>query len=337
MSKTAKQSLVLALALVVLSSLGNPCAAAERSAVKPYRVIFNCDGFVVFSSANGSVDAWIKNIFHPLEDSHVDALFWCDLPGGNTASYVSEVLELTGARIGQVDPDLLRWIKEGNDPPKVVVREAKKRGLDIFYSFRINDIHDAFLPDLFPTFKVEHPEWMMGAGKIIDGQGHAVKASIRDEVYFPDSMFVTSLNFAVPEVRELKLRTIEEIFDKYDFDGIELDLMRAPRFFRAFLEYRNAVFLTDFLRTVRQRLDEQARQRGRPIKLAVRVDENLVACRLDGFDLRTWINEGLLDILIIGDYAFPGGDDIQAFKQLAQGKPVQVYASLQAAENRRRM
>ena len=40
MSKTAKQSLVLALALVVLSSLGNPCAAAERSAVKPYRVIF---------------------------------------------------------------------------------------------------------------------------------------------------------------------------------------------------------------------------------------------------------------------------------------------------------
>jgi len=321
-SKTAKQSLVLA--LVVLSSLGNPCAAADRSAVKPYRVIFNSDGE---GSANGSVDAYIQKLFGPLEDSHVDALFWCDGAGGNTANYDSEVLELTGARIGKVQPELRRWIKEGNDPPKVVVREAKKRGLDTFYSFRINDIHDAFIPGEFPTFKVEHPEWMMGAGKIVDGQGHAVKASLRDEVYFPEGEinFVTSLNFAVPEVRELKLRTIEGIFQKYDFDGIELDLMRFPRFFPAFLEYRNAVILTDFLRTVRQRLDEQAQQRGRPIKIAIRVDENLVACRLDGFDVGTWIDEGLLEILIIGDYAFPGGDDIQAFKELSQGKPVQVY------------
>ena len=322
MSKTSKQSLVLA--LLVLSSLGNPCAAAERSAVKPYRVIFNSDGMGVDN--RGSVDAYIQKLFGPLEDSHVDALFWSDGAGGNTANYDSEVLELTGARIGEVHPELLRWIKEGNDPPKVVVREAKKRGLDVFYSFRINDIHDAFIAGEFPTFKVEHPEWMMGAGKIVDGQGHAVKASLPDEVYFPEDIFVTSLNFAVPKVRELKLRTIEEIFNKYDFDGIELDLMRFPRFFQAFLEYRNAVFLTDFLRTVRQRLNEQARQRGRPIKIAVRVDENLVACRLDGFDVGTWIDEDLLDILIVGDYAFPGGDDIQEFKDLAQGKPVQVYA-----------
>ncbi len=293
----------------------------KRPAVTPYRVIFNCDGSGVFSSAKGSVDAYIQNVFGPLEDSHVDALFWNDGAGGNTASYDSEVLELTGARIGKVDPDLLRWIKEGNDPPKVVVREAKKRGLDIFYSFRINDIHDAFTPVEFPTFKVEHPEWMMGAAKFVDGQG--LKVSIRDEVYFPE--LATALNFAVPEVRELKLRTIEAIFHKYDFDGIELDLMRFPRFFRAFLEYRNAVILTDFLRTVRQRLNEQSRQRGRPIKLAVRVDENLVACRLDGFDVGTWIDEGLIDILVVGDYAFPGDDDIQAFKDLAHGKPVQVY------------
>ena len=316
----------LVIAALFLFGAGSLLAAAEQPTLKPYRVIFNSDGMEVYN--RGSVDAYIQKLFGPLEDSHVDALFWSDGAGGNTANYDSEVLELTGARIGEDHPELLRWIKEGNDPPKVVVREAKKRGLDIFYSFRINDIHDAFIPGEFPTFKVEHPEWMMGAGKIVDGQGHAVKASLRDEVYFPEGEinFVTSLNFAVPEVRELKLRTIEEIFQKYDFDGIELDLMRFPRLFPAFLEYRNAVILTDFLRTVRQRLDEQAQQRGRPIKIAIRVDENLVACRLDGFDVGAWIDEGLLEILIIGDYAFPGGDDIQAFKDLARGKPVQVYA-----------
>ena len=83
MSKTAKQSLVLA--LLVLSSLGNPCAAAERSAVKPYRVIFNSDGMEVYN--RGSVDAYIQKLFGPLEDSHVDAIFWSDGAGGNTANY----------------------------------------------------------------------------------------------------------------------------------------------------------------------------------------------------------------------------------------------------------
>ena len=326
MSEMAKRSLVLAhLAMLVLSYVGIPCVAAERSAGKPYRVIFNCDGHSVFVQANGSVDAWIENIFGPLEGSHVDALFWCDGVGGNTASYDSEVLELTGARIGQVNPVLSRWIEEGNDPPLVIVREAKKRGMDVYYSFRTNDIHDCYLPNEFATFKAEHPDWLLGQGEIDAAKdAHAVKATAENEIYFPE--YATSLNFAVPEVRELKVRTIAEIFDKYDFDGIELDLMRFPRFFPAFLEYRNAYILTDFMRSVRQRLDERGEQRGRPIKLAVRVDESLMACRLDGFDIATWVNEDLIDMLIVGDSAFPGGQDIRAFKKLVQGKPVHVYA-----------
>jgi len=325
MSKTAKRTLVLAhFALLVLSTVARPCTAAERSEGKPYRVIFNCDGSGVFGAANGSVDAYITNVFGPLEDSHVDAVFWNDGAGGNTASYDSEVLELTGARIDQINPDLRRWIEEGNDPPKVVVREGHQRGLDVYYSFRINDIHDAFIPAEFPTFKVENPDWILGAGKIPAEGNHAVTPSKRDEVYFPE--FSSSLNFAVPEIRELKLRTIEEMFQKYDFDGLEIDLMRFPRFFPAYLEYRNTAVLTDFLRTVRQKLDERADQRGRPIRIAIRVDENLMACRLDGFDVRSWIDEGLLDLLIIGDYAFPSGHDIRDFKELAKGKPVQVYA-----------
>jgi len=294
----------LVVAVLVLLTAGTLAASAEQPTPTPYRVIFNCDGHSVYTNAKGSVDAWIKNLFDPLEGSHVDALFWCDGAGGNTAKYDSEVLELSGERIGQVDPDLRRWIEGGNDPPAVVVREAKLRGLDVFYSFRVNDIHDGHLPSEFPTFKEQHPDWMLG-----------------DEF----EEFTTALNFALPDVRQLKLRTIEEIFDKYDFDGIELDFMRFPRFFPSFLEYRNAFILTDFLHTVRQRLAEKARQRGRPIRVAIRVDENLTACRLNGFDIATWINEGLLDLLIIGDYAFPSSQDVQAFKALAQGKPVQVY------------
>ncbi len=145
--------LFLLVSTCLLLSVGGLPVSAQRPAGKPYRVIFNCDGYGVFVDAKGNVDAYIQNVFGPLEGSHVDALFWCDGAGGNTASYDSEVLERTGARINQVDPTLSRWIEEGNDPPQVVVREAHKRKLDVFYSFRVNDIHDSHLPKEFPTFK----------------------------------------------------------------------------------------------------------------------------------------------------------------------------------------
>ena len=123
----------------------------NRESPKRYRVIFNCDGHAVFKDAGGDLQRWIDNLFGPLENSHVDALFWCDGAGGNTANYESRVLELTGARISRVDPHLKRMIAAGNDPPKVVVREAKKRGMDVFYSFRINDIPVSYTHLTLPT------------------------------------------------------------------------------------------------------------------------------------------------------------------------------------------
>jgi len=299
----------LMLVAVVLLCTQGVWAQSKRSPVKPRRLIFNTDGYGVFLNAEGDINKWIENIFAPLADSQVDALFWCDGTGGNTANYDSEVLELTGARIGKVNAHLVRWLEEGNDPPKVVVSEARKRGLDVFYSLRVNDIHDAFMPELFPTFKVEHPEWMIG-----------------EKAYSLQHQFPTSLDFTIPEVRQLKLRVIEEIFDKYDFDGLELDFMRAEMYFRPYHEYRYRFVLTDFLRTVRQSLDQRAEERGRRIELAARVDENLAACKLNGFDVATWIREGLIDILVMG--SGPIEVDVPAFKELAQGTPVRIYPSM---------
>jgi len=61
----------------------------QNNPSKPYRVIFNCDGTAVAEDAGGDFDQWIENIFGPLENSHVDVLFWCDGAGGNTANYES--------------------------------------------------------------------------------------------------------------------------------------------------------------------------------------------------------------------------------------------------------
>jgi len=280
-------------------------SCCNQAAVIPQRVIFNCDGYEIFKAGTDNIEDMSKYVFTGLEDSQVTTLFWCDGAGGNTANYDSDVLELTGTRTGEVPPQLLKWIAEGNDPPAYVINEARKRDLEIFYSFRINDIHDHFKPEMLATFKVDHPEWLIDS----------------TEYGYP-----TALNFAIPEVRALKLSVIEEIFEKYDFDGIEIDFMRGPPFFNPYQEYSNRHILTDFLRSVRSSLDQLGTQRGRSIELAVRVGENLESCALDGFDVKSWAQEGLADIFILGSGTID--IDVGAFKEITQDTAIEVYPCL---------
>ncbi|MEO2032959.1 MAG: family 10 glycosylhydrolase [Planctomycetaceae bacterium] len=301
---SARRILVLIIASTWLSS-----DAAETTSPKPYRVIFNCDGHAVAKDANGDLDQWIENLFGPLTDSHVDALFWCDGAGGNTANYDSRVLERTGVRAGKPRTYIDRWIDEGNDPPLIVVREAKKRNLDVYYSFRINDIHDSFMPDEMPTFKTEHPEWMIGE---------------RD--YGGVTSFKSALNFAVPEVRELKFRVIEELFNQYDFDGLEIDFLRSSPYFLPGTESTNAHLLTELLQRTRFHLNERGKQRDRPVWLAVRVNESLKSCALDGYDVSAWIRQGLVDIVTLGSGVMD--IEVEEFKQIAANSRTRIYPCL---------
>tara|TARA_Y100000588_G_C14136134_1_gene873884 strand:- start:777 stop:1106 length:330 start_codon:yes stop_codon:yes gene_type:complete len=94
---------------------------------KPYRIIYQAD--TSWGIANSrDVDDYLKGMVGFMDDTHVDALFWHDGAGGNTANYASEVLELTGARIGKVEPFWRQLLDEGNDPARIVVEAAKKRG-----------------------------------------------------------------------------------------------------------------------------------------------------------------------------------------------------------------
>ena len=274
--------------------------------MNPYRLIYQMDSSGVLP-ASTDVNDYLKGIVGFLEDSHVECLFWHDGAGGNTANYDSDVLELTGERIGEVDPSLRRLIQEGNDPPRIVVPAAKKRGVDIFYSLRLNDCHDSFGHErLLATFKVEHPEWTIGAGH----------PEVHPSVH-------RNLNFAVPEVRDLKFAVIEEIFRKYDFDGLEIDFLRSPPYFIPSEAPKNAHLLTQFLERVRKHLNERGKARGRQIPLAVRVNPTLEACRLDGFDISTWIEGRLVDSIILGSGNIDC--DVEAFKNLIDGRGISVY------------
>lgn len=261
-------------------------------------------------------------IFVPLEGSTVDTLF-CVFGIGNFAEYPSDILTLWGESQQYNFNTLSSYrryaavkhlLDTGLEPCKIVIDAARDRKLDVFFSMRLNDIHDhwAMHSDLIPSFKKENPHWLHPKELFPDYHGgHEIG---------------TALDYTVKEVRDLRIRTLREALERYDFDGVELDFMRSPFYFHWDKGLCSAYMLTDFVREVRELLDEIGAKRGRTIELAVRVCTTVTGSQMSGFDVAHWAREGLIDIVIAGT----GGlnIDTEHYKRILQGTGVSFFPCL---------
>ena len=184
-------------------------------------------------------------------------------------------------------------IEEGTDPPEVVIESGHRAGLSVFLSMRVNDMHDGRLgsdldhPFLSPM-KRKHKDWLLGLSRTPwEGSPH-----------YGFSRF--AYNFAIPEVRDYKISMAREAINNYDLDGLDWDFVRAPRLFPKDTGPENAHLITEMLRVLRGCLDEKSKQVGRPLELSVRVPPTFKLTLAFGLDVRTWIEEGLIDVLIAG-------------------------------------
>jgi len=263
------------------------------------RIVVNFDAMHADPSfANANVDALVEYKFGFIDTpgTQIDSVFW-NWNEGNTSPFPSDVIPTFN------DAGFQKWFEEGTDIVRIFLEETKKRKLEAFYSYRINGSdNDPHYQGTIP-FKEEHPEWLLdsfwtGGRKIY-------------------------LNFALPEVRELKLNILREIAERYDFDGIELDFARTPLVLPAGRQWEMRNHLTDFMRSVRQMMFEVAKKRRRPLLLAVRIPENIEGCHLDGIDIETWVAEQLVDLLVLGVRNFDV--DIQAFRRITAGTNIKLY------------
>jgi len=72
--------------------------------------------------------------------------------------------------------------------------------------------------------------------------------------------------------------------------------------------------------------EELAEKRGRRFYLAARVATSLEMCDRIGYDVRTWVEEGLVDILIPGGGAATDpAPDVAGFVELCKGRDIAVY------------
>ena len=231
------------------------------------------------------------------QPNQIDSI-WFEWGEGNTAVWPSEVIPCTE----NVFP---RWWEAGIDPVEVLLSEAKKRGREVFFSYRINgsDNDDLFDPprpfDQPIPLKAEHPDWLI----------------YKWHPYW---------NFAFKGVRDLKLNVVREVAEMYDFDGIQIDFARIPVLFPE-EQWLHRDTLTDFMHNIRTTLLDIGEKRGRPLLLAARVPEDLMGCHFDGMDVESWVRDFLVDILVVGTRT--ANADIPAFRHITVDTPIKVYPS----------
>ena len=97
---------------------------------------------------------------------------------------------------------------------------------------------------------------------------------------------------------------MQEVIAKFpDIDGVELDGMRSPFFFKAGTQRKNAPLMTELIRQIRGDLDQAAKARGRErYLLRVNVPRTPEAALEVGMDVAAWDAERLVDGISPGCY-----------------------------------
>ena len=89
--------------------------------------------------------------------------------------------------------------------------------------------------------------------------------------------------------------------------------------------------MTDFMRESRRAIDGIAGAKGRPIGFAARLPNTIDGAERLGLDVRTWVSEGLVDILIPATlYAADLEEDVTEWVELARGTGVQIVPTIEA-------
>ena len=233
---------------------------------------------------------------------HIDAQWWSF---DNTFPLKGRPLidETSPSVPKYVSPERVRifqqWLDDGVNIAEVYIEETKKRGLECFYTYRLNE--DPYTEH--HGLAEAHPDWL------ITGE-------------WAQPLW----NFALPGVRDYKVAICRELVERYDFDGLEIDFARGPIQTPPGHQWEQREHITEFLRRVRQETLEIEQKRGRPVLLAARIPDNLIGCHFDGLDVETWVRGNFVDFLVLGVRSYELA--IEQFRAIIGEKPIQIFGTL---------
>ena len=283
----------------------------ETTAVenKPWRILHAWDGVTMWATIFNTDYYGVPNREIPkpaasfsqrmLEEmvdeeaaASVDAISYCLFTAFMSDVPSSQVTELFPWRPPGMD-------EAGVDCLKVLIDRCHQREMQFIADIRMNDRHGGPRKGAAK----DHPEWeLLGSGN----------------------------DYAIEGVRDVMLTFTREVLDTYEVDGIEYDYMRWCHMFQPGEGKKNAHLLTDFTRRTRTLLDAAAERRGCDrLLFGVRVPQNISECEYLGFDLSTWIQEGLVDFVVPSDF-FHSDTNMKTedFVTLAKGTDCKIYPAI---------
>ena len=261
-----------------------------------------------------------------MEDSQIDSVFYCT--GGNFDQHCHDS-KLAEFLTADHDPYPYRnysqsYIDQGRDCLQLIIDFCREHGREVFWSLRLNDTHDNWFPAMYPEYKKQHPDHLLFRPEDI-----GKPAVGRMEPH----MNATAVDFGRQEVRDHQFDIMEEVCQRYDVDGVEMDFMRQPIYFRPTLEGRpvepeHIEIMNGFVRRVRAMTEELGMKRGRPILAACRVP-NTIRCSCEiGLDLETWLAEDLIDLLVSSLEHDPFTGPAAELTELGHRYQTPVYANV---------
>ncbi len=200
--------------------------------------------------------------------------------------------------------------QQGIDPYTRWIARSRFHGISPWITMRMNDVHyvDQLKHLIHDRFWKEHPEYRRDLAKAYNGQ---------------------CLDYGRPEVRAYQMAYVRELVARYDMDGLELDWMRNPYYFKPGHEEAGSKILTGFIAEVRELLDSRALELGHPIHLSARVPSRPETARRLGMDFVTWSRRKLIDRLVVTPFLCIEFDmPIELWKQQLEGTDVVLAAGL---------
>ncbi len=298
---------------------------------RPFGVIYEAEwNDIPCSDYPLTPEKWVAESIRPLVNSHVDTLFYnlcssdgycCELKSGQIL--MDNFEKLGDAWVWRYRENTKHLVDHDANPPKMAVEYGRRAGLTVVPVVRMNDPHDQFFKYEVSAFKLANPQLLIGHKTgYIDWDkgylGHPDRTS-------PHSRTWGLFDYAHKEVRDHKLAIIKEFITRWDNDGVSLDFERYPVLFADEGVRQNAEIMTEFLRQVRETLEQTARERGRPQYLHVRVLPDLDVNQQRGMDVRGWVEEGLVDAVSPGCGYMTFSQDLATWLELVRGKDCWIY------------
>ena len=310
---------MVVLALCVCVQAGNAAQMKRARAEAARRV----GGLAINNDAvdtqNRTPEQFIAARLKAMADTQIGLVTHETIDTDNVVTHPSKVVETVNSYL----------IRAGHDPVAMALGFCHAHDIPYFPSIRMNDASESMHKNWTRTavWKREHPEYLLGKqGDYQKYPGTSAKA------------WWSAKNFEASEVRDRQFRVLEEMCQVYDLDGLELDFFRFPRFFPPTsdmkpVDPKHIEIMSNFMRRLRRMTERAARERGRPLLVAVRVPMSVQRSLAIGLDVRTWFEEDLADILVVGGGYAPMAmaQSVEAMVAFARPFDVPVYACISSS------